>query len=193
MHERAGTPATESDLIDVDALIRAYYDLHPDVAVPEQRVVFGTSGHRGSSLKTGFNEDHILATTQAIVEYRASQGITGPLFIGADTHALSGPAQTTAVDVLVGNQVRVLVDEYDDYVPTSTSSAVVCAGPLSACVSAPMNSGPVMPCDARYSTMACVMARMWSSLNAVLKAEPRWPDVPNATRCSGIETSGFFS
>ena len=89
MNERAGTPAQKSDLIDVEALIRAYYDLKPDVSVPAQRVVFGTSGHRGSSLNTAFNENHILATTQAIVEYRAGQGITGPLFIGADTHALS--------------------------------------------------------------------------------------------------------
>lgn len=125
MHERAGTPATESDLIDVEALLRAYYDLHPDVSIAEQRVVFGTSGHRGSSLNTAFNEDHILAITQAIVDYRDSQGITGPLFIGADTHALSGPAQTTALDVLVANGVRVLADEYDDYVPTPALSHAI--------------------------------------------------------------------
>ncbi|WP_430647955.1 phosphoglucomutase (alpha-D-glucose-1,6-bisphosphate-dependent) [Agromyces sp. GXS1127] len=125
MHERAGTPATESDLIDVEALLRAYYDLHPDASIPEQRVVFGTSGHRGSSLDTAFNEDHILAITQAIVEYRAGQGITGPLFIGADTHALSGPAQTTALDVLVANGVRVLADEFDDYVPTPALSHAI--------------------------------------------------------------------
>lgn len=125
MHERAGTPATESDLIDVEALLRAYYDLHPDVSIAEQRVVFGTSGHRGSSLNTAFNEDHILAITQAIVDYRNSQGVTGPLFIGADTHALSGPAQTTALDVLVANGVRVLADEYDDYVPTPALSHAI--------------------------------------------------------------------
>ncbi|MFF2388868.1 phosphoglucomutase (alpha-D-glucose-1,6-bisphosphate-dependent) [Agromyces sp. NPDC058104] len=125
MHERAGTPAIESDLVDVEALIRAYYELKPDASVPEQRVVFGTSGHRGSSLTTSFNEDHILATTQAIVEYRAAQGITGPLFIGADTHALSAPAQTTALDVLVGNRVRVLADEFDDYVPTPALSHAI--------------------------------------------------------------------
>ena len=89
MHERAGTPATESDLIDVEALVRAYYDLEPDVSIPEQRVAFGTSGHRGSSFNRSFNERHILAITQAIVEYRTAQGVTGPLFIGADTHALS--------------------------------------------------------------------------------------------------------
>jgi phosphoglucomutase len=125
MHERAGTPATESDLIDVEALLRAYYDLHPDASIPEQRVVFGTSGHRGSSLNTAFNEDHILAITQAVVDYRTGQGITGPLFIGADTHALSGPAQTTALDVLVANGVRVLADQYDDYVPTPALSHAI--------------------------------------------------------------------
>ena len=125
MHERAGTPATESDLIDVEALVRAYYDLEPDVSIPEQRVVFGTSGHRGSSFNRSFNERHILAITQAIVEYRTAQGVTGPLFIGADTHALSAPAQTTALDVLVANNVRVLTDQYDDYVPTPALSHAI--------------------------------------------------------------------
>ncbi|MDQ0894400.1 phosphoglucomutase (alpha-D-glucose-1,6-bisphosphate-dependent) [Agromyces ramosus] len=125
MHERAGTPATESDLIDVEALVRAYYERRPDASVPEQRVAFGTSGHRGSSLTTSFNEHHILATTQAIVDYRTAQGITGPLFIGADTHALSAPAQTTALDVLVANRVRVLTDEFDDYVPTPALSHAI--------------------------------------------------------------------
>ncbi|RWZ52863.1 alpha-D-glucose phosphate-specific phosphoglucomutase [Labedella phragmitis] len=125
MTDRAGTPATESDLVDLDALHEAYYALKPDVSVPEQRVVFGTSGHRGSSLSTSFNEDHIAATTQAIVEYRAAQGITGPLFIGADTHALSRPALTTALEVLVGNDVRVLTDQYDDFVPTPALSLAI--------------------------------------------------------------------
>ena len=125
MHERAGTPATESDLINVEALVKAYYEREPDVSDPDQRVAFGTSGHRGSSLTTSFNEQHILAITQAIVEYRASQGITGPLFIGADTHALSAPAQTTALEVLVGNQVRVLVDKFDDFVPTPALSHAI--------------------------------------------------------------------
>ncbi|MBG6059261.1 phosphoglucomutase [Cryobacterium sp. MP_M5] len=127
MTAQAGTPAQESDLIDVDALVKAYYDLKPDVSVPAQRVAFGTSGHRGSSLNTAFNEDHIIATTQAIVEYRAAQGITGPLFIGTDPHALSGPAYTTALEVLVANGVRVLVDEFDDYVPTPSLSHAILA------------------------------------------------------------------
>ncbi|MFF2050603.1 phosphoglucomutase (alpha-D-glucose-1,6-bisphosphate-dependent) [Leifsonia sp. NPDC058194] len=127
MDPRAGTPAQPSDLIDVDALRRAYYELKPDASIPEQRVVFGTSGHRGSSLNTAFNEDHIAATTQAIVEYRTGQGITGPLFIGADTHLLSEFAMTTALAVLVGNEVRVLVDEFDDWVPTPAVSHAIIA------------------------------------------------------------------
>jgi phosphoglucomutase len=125
MSDRAGTPATEEDLIDVEALVRAYYDKKPDASVPEQRVVFGTSGHRGSAFDTAFNDDHIAAITQAIVEYRASQGTTGPLFIGADTHALSMPAQTTALEVLVGNDIDVLVDEYDDFTPTPAVSHAI--------------------------------------------------------------------
>jgi phosphoglucomutase len=127
MTVRAGQPALPSDLVDIDALIRAYYDLVPDVTVPEQRVVFGTSGHRGSSLDTAFNETHIAAITQAIVEYRASQGITGPLFIGKDTHALSRPAETTALEVLTANGVRPLVDEFDDWVPTPALSHAIIA------------------------------------------------------------------
>ena len=125
MHERAGTPATESDLIDVEALLRAYYDLHPDVSIPGQRVVFGTSGHRGSSLDTAFNEDHILAITQAIVDYRNSQGITGPLYIGKDTHALSEPAFTTALEVLAANGVDAMIDCNDGYTPTPAVSHAI--------------------------------------------------------------------
>ncbi|MCU1413981.1 MAG: alpha-D-glucose phosphate-specific phosphoglucomutase [Microbacteriaceae bacterium] len=125
MNSRAGQPAQTSDLVDIDALLKAYYDLVPDVSIPEQAVVFGTSGHRGSSLDTAFNETHIAAITQAIVEYRTGQGITGPLFIGSDTHALSAPAQTTALEVLVGNGVDVRVDEFDDYVPTPALSHAI--------------------------------------------------------------------
>lgn len=125
MTDRAGKPAQASDLIDVEALVRAYYDNKPDVSDPLQKVVFGTSGHRGSSFDTAFNEDHIAAVTQAIVEYRTKQGITGPLFIGADTHGLSRPALTTALEVLVANQVRVLVDEFDDFVPTPALSHAI--------------------------------------------------------------------
>lgn len=125
MNERAGKPAKTSDLVDIEALLHAYYALTPDVTIPEQKVVFGTSGHRGSSLDSAFNETHIAAITQAIVEYRTEQGITGPLFIGRDTHALSQPAETTALGVLVGNQVRVLVDEFGDFVPTPALSHAI--------------------------------------------------------------------
>jgi phosphoglucomutase len=127
MENRAGTVALPEDLVDVEALVRAYYELKPDVSIADQKVVFGTSGHRGSSLNTAFNEDHIAATTQAIVEYRSGQGITGPLFIGIDTHALSRPAQTTALEVLVGNEVRVLVDEFDSFTPTPAVSHAIIA------------------------------------------------------------------
>lgn len=124
-HDRAGQPTRPEDLIDVDALIGAYYDLHPDVDDPEQQVVFGTSGHRGSSLRSAFNEDHILATTQAICDYRRSQGIDGPLFIGRDTHALSAPAWRSALQVLVGNGVTVLVDDRDSWTPTPAVSHAI--------------------------------------------------------------------
>ncbi|MEQ1735779.1 MAG: phosphoglucomutase, partial [Rhodoglobus sp.] len=127
MNARAGLPAAESDLINVRDLIAAYFEKIPDVSIPEQRVVFGTSGHRGSSLDTAFNETHIAAITQAIVDYRTAQGITGPLFIGKDTHALSRPAETTALEVLEANGVRALVDEFDDWVPTPALSHAIIA------------------------------------------------------------------
>ena len=122
---RAGQPAEASDLIDIDELIAAYYDRKPDATIPAQRVAFGTSGHRGSSLSTSFNEDHILATTQAIVDYRNAQGIAGPLFLGRDTHGLSRPAERTAIEVLVGNGVDVRVDSRDSWVPTPALSHAI--------------------------------------------------------------------
>ncbi|MEE1619421.1 phosphoglucomutase (alpha-D-glucose-1,6-bisphosphate-dependent) [Brachybacterium sp. J153] len=125
MHPRAGQKALPEDLVDVDALLDAYYDRHPDADDPDQAVSFGTSGHRGSSLDTRFTEDHIAATTQAIVEYRAAQGIRGPLFIGRDTHALSRPAFDTALEVLAGNEVSVLVDARDGYTPTPAVSHAI--------------------------------------------------------------------
>ncbi|MES9506974.1 phosphoglucomutase (alpha-D-glucose-1,6-bisphosphate-dependent) [Streptomyces sp. NPDC000609] len=124
-HERAGQPARPEDLIDVARLVTAYYTLHPDPAEPDQRVAFGTSGHRGSSTATAFNEDHIAATSQAICEYRARQGTDGPLFLGADTHALSEPARITAVEVFAANDVTVLVDPADGYTPTPAVSHAV--------------------------------------------------------------------
>ncbi|MGX1365671.1 phosphoglucomutase [Streptomyces canus] len=122
---RAGQVAGPDDLIDVARLVTAYYTLHPDPAEPAQRVAFGTSGHRGSSLAAAFNEDHIAATSQAICEYRAAQGTDGPLFLGADTHALSEPARVTALEVLAANDVTVLIDQADGYTPTPAVSHAI--------------------------------------------------------------------
>ncbi len=125
MNDRAGQPATEADLVDVGSLVTAYYTEHPDPAEPSQQVAFGTSGHRGSSLRLSFNEDHIAATTQAICEYRAAAGITGPIFLGRDTHALSEPALDTALEVLVANGAEVLIDSRDGYTPTPALSRAI--------------------------------------------------------------------
>ncbi|MBB4919954.1 phosphoglucomutase (alpha-D-glucose-1,6-bisphosphate-dependent) [Streptosporangium saharense] len=124
-HDRAGQPAQPSDLVDVARLVTAYYALHPDPGEAGQRVSFGTSGHRGSSLNAAFNEDHIVATSQAIVEYRAARGIDGPLFLGADSHALSEPARVSALEVFAANGVRVLVDSRDGYTPTPAVSHAI--------------------------------------------------------------------
>ncbi|MGW1127597.1 phosphoglucomutase (alpha-D-glucose-1,6-bisphosphate-dependent) [Streptomyces sp. NPDC002526] len=124
-HARAGQQARPEDLTDVARLVTAYYALHPDPAEPGQRVAFGTSGHRGSSVATAFNEDHIAATSQAISEYRAQQGTDGPLFLGADTHALSEPARVTALEVFAANDVRVLIDTEDGYTPTPAVSHAI--------------------------------------------------------------------
>jgi phosphoglucomutase len=117
-HPRAGQPATAEDLVDVGALLDAYVDRVPDLTDPGQRVAFGTSGHRGSSLNGSFNEAHIIAITAAICEYRKGQGTTGPLLMGRDTHALSEPAWRTALEVLAAHDVEVLVDSGDGYTPT---------------------------------------------------------------------------
>ena len=124
---RAGTVAQPQDLIDVAALERAYFELQPDVTNPDQAVAFGTSGHRGSAFDTAFNEAHILAITQAICEYRAQQGTTGPLFIGRDTHALSLPAERSALEVLVANGVRVCADARGSVTPTPAVSRAILA------------------------------------------------------------------
>ena len=123
----AGKPADPSRLVDVDNLIRDYYTKVPDPSVAEQRVAFGTSGHRGSSLKTAFNESHILAITQAICSYRKHQGIDGPLFLGFDTHALSGPAFRSALEVLAANAVEVMLAEGDEFTPTPAVSHAILA------------------------------------------------------------------
>ena len=122
---RAGTLATPADLVDVAHLVTAYYTGVPDPDDIDQQVAFGTSGHRGSSLRTAFNETHILATTQAICDYRKQQGYDGPLFIGRDTHGLSEPAWATALEVLAANEVTVLVDADDRYTPTPAVSHAI--------------------------------------------------------------------
>ncbi len=126
-HERAGLPAQDSDLVDIAKLITLYYAEQPDPENIDQRVAFGTSGHRGTSLKTSFNEFHILATTQAIVEYRRMQGTDGPLFLAKDTHGLSEPAWVSALEVLAANDVEVRIDSRDGYTPTPALSHAILA------------------------------------------------------------------
>lgn len=125
LHPLAGKPAPRAMLVHVPRLVSAYYTLRPDVSEPSQRVAFGTSGHRGSSFRRSFNEDHILAITQAICERRRLDGIDGPLFLGMDTHALSEPARTTALEVLAAHGVEVFVDEHDGYTPTPVISHAI--------------------------------------------------------------------
>ncbi|WP_416905423.1 phosphoglucomutase (alpha-D-glucose-1,6-bisphosphate-dependent) [Micromonospora echinospora] len=125
VHARAGQPAEPADLVDVPRLVTAYYAAHPDPADPAQQVSFGTSGHRGSSLRNAFNEHHILAVTQALCDYRRANGVDGPLFLARDTHALSAPAAVTALEVLAANDVTVLVDSRDGYTPTPALSHAV--------------------------------------------------------------------
>lgn len=125
MHERAGKLANQEDLIDVDALLSAYYDVVPDVNDPNQKIVFGTSGHRGTSTNGTFNEAHIVSTTAAIVEYRKMQGTDGPLFMGADPHALSEPAWRSAVQVLSAAGVQTYVDSRRSWTPTPAVSLAI--------------------------------------------------------------------
>jgi phosphoglucomutase len=125
LHPRAGTPATAADVIDVPRVVSAYYTGHPDPGVVAEQVSFGTSGHRGSSLRTAFNEDHIVATSQAIVEYRNREGTDGPLYLARDTHALSEPALISALEVFAANDVTVLIDSRDGYTPTPAVSHAI--------------------------------------------------------------------
>ena len=122
---RAGKPAEPSQLVNIPRLITSYYSLKPDPAEKTQRVAFGTSGHRGSSFASSFNEDHILAITQAICRYRQQQGTTGPLFLAMDTHALSDPAFVTALEVLAANNVDVMIDQDGGYTPTPSLSHAI--------------------------------------------------------------------
>jgi len=125
VHPRAGHRAEPGDLIDPDAVVAAYYAGHPDPALPAEQVAFGTSGHRGSSLRTAFNEDHIVAISQAICEYRRDQGVDGPVFLGQDPHALSEPATRSALEVLAANGVTVLIDSRDGFTPTPSLSHAI--------------------------------------------------------------------
>ncbi|MBN2704516.1 MAG: alpha-D-glucose phosphate-specific phosphoglucomutase [Pontiellaceae bacterium] len=125
IHPHAGKPVAKENLVDVAELVSLYYETQPDVSHLDQRVAFGTSGHRGSSLKTSFTEDHIMAIAQAICDYRAEQGITGPLFMGKDTHALSIPAEKTALQVFAANDVTVMIDRDGGYTPTPVISHAI--------------------------------------------------------------------
>ena len=125
IHPLAGKPAPKDLLIDIHELEKAYYGRTPDVHEPLQRVSFGTSGHRGSPLESSLNESHILAMTQAICDYRASQKINGPLFMGKDTHAVSGPAQRTALEVLAANKIETIIQNNDGFTPTPSISRAI--------------------------------------------------------------------
>src|SRR6202167_5616331 len=121
----AGKPAPASMLVNVPRLVTAYYTEHPDPHIDSQRVAFGTSGHRGSAFNCAFNEEHILAITQAICEHRLQNRIDGPLFIGMDTHALSEPAFASAMEVLAANNVQVMIDKGTPYTPTPAVSHAI--------------------------------------------------------------------
>jgi len=125
LHPLAGKPAPHEILVNVPRLISAYYTAEPDVSDPAQKVAFGTSGHRGSAFRGNFTEDHILAISQAICEYRAAQGYTGPLFVGMDTHALSEPALASAVEVFAGNEQDIMVQQGLGYTPTPVLSHAI--------------------------------------------------------------------
>ena len=125
LHELAGKPPTTDMLSNIPRLVSAYYTYRPDPQNPAQQISFGTSGHRGSSLQANFNEDHILALAQAISEYRQQLRLSGPLFLGADTHALSEPALATAVEVFAANEVQIMVQAGGGYTPTPVISHAI--------------------------------------------------------------------
>ncbi|MGE5344958.1 MAG: hypothetical protein ACM3JH_03295, partial [Acidithiobacillales bacterium] len=121
----AGQPAPKEILVDLARLERDYFDRRPDMGEPDQRVSFGTSGHRGSPLRGSFNEEHILAITQAICDWRRAHGTDGPLYMGKDTHAASGPAQRTALEVLAANGIETLIHQSDGVTPTPVVSWLI--------------------------------------------------------------------
>lgn len=122
-----GSTVPSDQLADIAKLVTAYYTHEPDYTLPEQRIAFGTSGHRGSSFNHTFNENHVLVMTQAICDYKNAHGLNGPLFLGIDTHALSMPAYTTALEVLAGNGVDVMLAHGDEYTPTPAVSFAIIA------------------------------------------------------------------
>ncbi|MFT5235304.1 MAG: phosphoglucomutase, partial [Shewanella sp.] len=132
IHERAGQIALQKDLVNIPKLMSHYYRLKPDMNMVEEKVTFGTSGHRGSAFHRSFNEQHILAITQAVVDYRHGAGITGPLYLGIDTHALSQAAYITAIEVLVANGVNIIIHKSDGFTPTPViSHAIITANQCS--------------------------------------------------------------
>ncbi len=197
MHTRAGTVALPEDLINPEEVVAAYYDIEPDPTNPNQRVVFGTSGHRGSSLDHAFNEAHIAATTLAIVEYRASQGIDGPLFIGRDTHALSEPAWRTAIEVLSAAGVTIKVDLPGRYTPTPSVSVAILgangapenlrhdgSGLADGIVVTPSHNPPRdggFKYNPPHGGPADTDATSWIAARANELLENGWKDIPRAT------------
>ena len=177
LHELAGKPVPREMLVNVPRLVSAYYTRRPDPANPAERVSFGTSGHRGSSLKSSFNEAHVLAIVQAVCELRAAARRTGPLFLGMDTHALSEPAFASALEVLAANGVETMIQAGRGYTPTPVISHAILAH----------HRGRAA---ARNSQTACTMASTCASLKEPLYDEPRCPEVPNETRSAGFDASG---
>lgn len=188
---RAGQPASPSELIDVPQLVAAYYTEQPDASLEAQRVQFGTSGHRGSSLASNFNEAHILAIVQAVCLYRRERGIDGPLFLGWDTHALSEPARRSALEVLAGNGVEVMLDSRGSFTPTPVISHAIleynrdrARGAADGIVITPSHNPPEFggikydpptggPADARVT--AWIETRANELLAAALAGVMRWP------------------
>ena len=125
MDPKAGQLVDQNSLTDISELISSYYEIEPELDDPSQLVVFGTSGHRGTSLQGSFTEDHIMAITQAICDYRLNKGINGPLFMGRDTHALSTPAFKSAIQVFAGNEVTCMIDQESGYTPTPVISHAI--------------------------------------------------------------------
>ena len=195
MHPRAGTVAQPEDLINVDEVTSAYYDLVPDPANPAQKVVFGTSGHRGSSLDTAFNEAHIVATTAAIVEYRRSQGTDGVLYIGRDTHALSEPAWRTAIEVLAGAGVTTAIDARGSYTPTPAVSHSILLANGTGTEAGPRTTGPgladgivVTPShNPPHGGPADSDATSWIAARANELLASGWRDVPRVPIAEALE------